>query len=449
MVNPNGADHTVKVGGVTATKVDPGDYLVDNYPLKAGANSITVSADTYKNTYNITYIDESLPDASYYLPSIPSTGTISAINKTISLKFPNNNYIVEDPDDPEIVDDQGIIIEIASYDNDDSPTIYHQAVSPVYKITPTSEYLNSDSERVDAAVLYSGTLTLKYDANVSAAAADNLTVVYIPYKDSDYDSYDNDYNHFWSDTWSSRDCIVLGGCVDAVAHTITVPFSKTGFGSYAVFNVNREFTDLLDSNNDLTWAHKYVLPIWAKGIMEKTGSGEAFDDIPSDFITREEFTAAIVKAMGIPVESNLQNPFEDLDYRHLDVNKYHNYILTASKNGIINGFPESRGTYFHPEFSLTREQAITIIARVANLKVSDNETATAAAMTKAFNDYSTGSFSAWAAPCIYEAYKAGFIEGSPVEIDNKIVYDFNPQNQLTRTEAAKMIYVLMRKQNKL
>lgn len=443
-----GAAHNVKVGNVTAVEVDPGDYSVNKYPLKAGKNSITVSADTYKNTYSITYVDEALPDASYYLSSFPGVSTITAINKTITLKFPKNNYIIEDPDNPQIVSDQGITIEIADFDAEDSPTNYHQVVSPVYIITPTSDDLNNDSERDDAAVLYPGELTLKYDANVSAAAADSLTVVYIPYRDPDYDSYDNDYDHFWGVTWSSRECIVLGGRVAPAARTITVPFSKTGFGTYAVFNVNREFTDIKD-----TWARNYVLPLWAKGVMEKTGADENFDDTPGTSITREEFTATIVKAMGIPVESGLQNPFEDVDDSNLDVDEYDDYILTASKNGIIYGFPESGGTYFHPERSLTREQAATIVARVANLKVSDNETATVAAMKKAFIDFDPenkpGNFSAWAAPYIYAAYKAGFIQGSSETIDNKTVYYFYPQSNLTRTEAAKLIYVLMQKEKKL
>jgi len=441
-----GADHTVKVGNVVATKVGPGEYEVDKYLLKTGTNRITVSADTYKDTYNITYVDEALPGASYYLPAINNMSTITAINKTINLKFPKNNYIVKDGNKPQVVSDQGITIEVARFDNDDSPTIYHQAVSPVYVITPDSNELDSDSERKRAALLYPGELTLKYDANVSAAAAGNLTVVYIPYKVPDYNSYDNEYRRYWSDSWSARECVVLGGSVNTAAHTITVPFSRTGFGTYAVFNVNREFTDIKD-----TWARNYVLPLWAKGVMEKLGANEKFNDAPNKPITREEFTVAIVKAMGIPVESGLQNPFRDVNSKYLEIDKHDDYILTASKNGIINGFPESGGTYFHPEKGLSREEAATIIARVANLKVSDSETVTAAAMEKAFKDFDPDkpdNFSAWATPYIYAAYKAGFIQGIPVGNDNK-EFVFNPRGKLTRTEAAKLIYVLMQKEKKL
>jgi len=441
--DPEEADHTVKVGSVLAEKTGPGEYQVDNYVLKAGTNSLTVSADTYKNTYTLIYVDEALPGASYYLQAIPASGKITAINKTLTLKFPKNNYIAEDPDNPRIVEDQGLRIEVASFDYDDCPTVYHQAVSPVYKITPESDELDGDSERDGAALLYSGELTLKYDTNVSVASADTMTVIYIPYGESDYDEYDNDYRHYWDDNWASRDCVVLGGRVDTAARTITVPFGKTGFGTYAVFNVNREFYDLLDANNNLTWARNYVLPMWAKGVMEKTGGEENFGDTS---ITREEFTATIVKAMGIPVEKNLQNPFEDVNSSSLAVDEYDDYILTAAKNGIIYGFPTASGIKFRPADNLTREQAATIIARVANLKISDDEDATRAAIEKAFtDDYS--NFGPWAAPYVYAAYKAGFIQGVPND-DGK-TFSFNPKDSLKRSEAAKLIYILMKKQKKL
>ncbi|NPV72540.1 MAG: S-layer homology domain-containing protein [Pelotomaculum sp.] len=446
--DPEGADHTVKVGSILAVKTGPGEYEVENYALKAGTNSLTVSADTYKDTYTLIYVDEALPGASYYLQAIPASGKITAINKTLTLKFPKNNYIAENPDAPRIVEDQGLRIEVVSFDYDECPTVYHQAVSPVYKITPESDDLDSDSERDEAAVLYPGELTLKYDANVSSAAADTLTVIYIPYGDGDYDEYDNDFQHFWDDDWSDRGCVVLGGRVDTAARTVTVPFGKTGFGTYAVFNVNREFYDLLDVNNNLSWARNYVLPVWAKGVMEKTGDGENFGNTP---ITREEFTAAIVKAMGIPVENDLQNPFEDVNSSSLAVDEYDDYILTAAKNGIIYGFPTTSGLEFRPGDYLTREQAATIIARVAGLKVSDNEAVTTVAMKRAFYDYSQNpdDFGPWAAPFIYAAYKAGFIQGSPVEVEGKTLYAFNPKGNLSRTEAAKLLYVLMKKQKRL
>lgn len=447
--DPDGADHTVKVGSTAAEKYRAGDYRVNNYPLKVGPNKITVSADTYKNTYDIIYVDKAVPGASYYLSSIPSSGTITTIDKTVTLKFPKDNFIVSGLDNPQLVEDQGLSIEVIEFDiGGQEPTNYHHLVSPVYKITPVSDELDDDDERDDAAVLYPGELTLKYDFNVSSAAADSLTVVWIPYSLEDYNSYDNDYDYFWDDRWQYRECVVLGGYVNTASRTITVPFGKKGFGTYAVFNVTREFTDLLDTNQNLAWARNYVLPLWAKGVMEKNGAGE---DFGNDDITREEFTVAIVKAMGIPVEENLNCPFEDLDSDHLEIYRHRNYILTAAKNGIIYGFPTDNGLMFKPQENLTREQAATIIARVAGLKVSDNETATAAAMAKTFYDYSQNPsvFGSWASPYVYAAYQAGFVQGYPVTVDKKTLYEFKPKNTLTRTEAAKLIYMLMKKQKKL
>lgn len=445
-----GGEHTVKVGSMAAANYGPGDYRVNYYPLKTGLNKITVVADTYKNTYEITYLDKALPGAGYYISSIPASGTITAIDKTLTLKFPKNNYIVSGLDNPQIVDDQGLRIEVVEFYNSYSPTSYHHIVSPVYKITPASSELKSDSERKDAAVLYPGELVLKYDDSVSSASADTLTVIWIPYSDSYYDSDSEDFSYYWRDNWVSRRCVVLGGSVDTSARTITVPFSRNGFGTYAVFNVVREFTDLLDASQNLAWARNYVLPIWAKGVMEVKGSGEGFTNVSDENITREEFTVAIVKAMGISVKENLRESFIDLP-SDLEIPEHYDYILTAARNGIVYGFPTENGMKFKPQEYLTREQAATIIARVAGLKVSDNEAATAASMAKAFYDYSKnpGIFGPWASPFIYAAYKAGFVQGSPVTVEKKTLYEFRPKDNLTRAEAAKLIYVLMKKQKRI
>lgn len=447
-----GGEHTVKVSSVAAVYYGPGDYRVNDYPLKTGLNKITVVADAYKNTYDITYVDKATPGASYYLSSIPASGTITAIDKTLSLKFPKNNYIVSGLDNPQIVEDQGLRIEVIEfYRGGKEPTEYHHIVSPVYKITPNSSELERDNVRQDAAVLHPGELVLKYDDSVSNASADTLTVVWIPYSDSYYDSNSEDFSDYWHNDWASRRCVVLGGSVNTSTRTITVPFVRNGFGTYAVFNVTREFTDLSDASQNLTWARNYVLPVWAKGVMEIKGSGEAFTNVSDKNITREEFTVAIVKAMGIPVQSGLGESFKDLG--DLEIPKHRDYILTAARNGIIYGFPTVSGVEFRPQEYLTREQAATIIARVAGLKVSDNETATAASLAKAFSDYSKNpnDFGSWASPYIYAAYKAGFVQGVPVKAENdqKTLYEFKPKDKLTRAEAAKLIYVLMKKQKRI
>ncbi|MHB8984637.1 MAG: S-layer homology domain-containing protein [Eubacteriales bacterium] len=434
-----GVAHVVKVGSIVATEYGVGDYEVDNYVLKPGLNSVTVSMDVYKNSYKITYIDEALPGASCYLANIPSSGTITAINKTLNLKFPKNNYVIDaySGGGPEINDDQGILIRVLELDDYNA---YHQPVSPVYSVTPADSGLGGDAE-----VLYPGALTLKYDANVSGSAADTLTVLFIPFYLSDYYNEESDFNDTWDDSPRYRDCLVLGGKVNPTAKTITVPFTKSGFGTYAVFNVSREFIDLA-VGTDFLWARNYILPLWAKGVMEKMGSSENFG--ADSYITREEFTTALVNGSGTPVVTGLISPFDDIPGDLALWNGiYKDHILTAAKNGIIYGFPTTGGNYeFRPADLLTREQAATILARLANLKVSNDEETTKTAIGKAFTD-DIAEFSPWSTPYIYAAYKAGFIKGFPSE--NGKTFTFNPKGYLTRSEAAKLIYVLMKYQKKL
>lgn len=436
--DPAGAEHVVKVGSTVATEAAAGDYQLDNYLLKAGLNSVTVSMDVYKNSYKITYIDEALPGASCYLAAIPASGTISAINKTLNLKFPKNNYVIDaySGGGPEINDDQGMLIRVLELDDYDK---YHQPVSPVYSVTPADSGLGED-----AGVLYPGELTLKYDTYVSGFATDTLTVLFIPYSLSDYDDEESDYSSTWDDSPMYRDCMVLGGKVNPTAKTITVPFTKSGFGTYAVFNVSREFSDLAEGT-DFLWARNYILPLWAKGVMEKMGIGENFE--ADSYITREEFTAALVNGTGTPLVTGLESPFYDIPADLSLWNRiYEDHILTAARNGIAYGFPTADGHYeFRPADLLTREQASTILVRLANLKISVSEETSKAAIGKAFTD-DIAEFSPWSMPYVYAAYKAGFIKGFPSE-DGK-TFTFNPKGYLTRSEAAKLIYVLMKYQKR-
>ncbi|MCL6560446.1 MAG: S-layer homology domain-containing protein, partial [Firmicutes bacterium] len=391
-----GAGHVVTVGSTRASG-GAGDYYVEEYPLKVGSNKITISADALKATFNVIYLDEPLPGGEYTVSSIPSSGKLEIFNKNLKIDFTKNNMIIDsdDPDDLKAIKNQGLRIEVEPFTEE--PTDYHHFVSPVYSIVP-------DDDSDDLRLLFPGELIIKYDPSVSNAAADTLTVIFIPHsewEDSDW-SEDDDWSGYWSSRWSKRECVVMGGRVNVADHTVTVPFRKDGFGTYAVFNVTNEFSDLL-AGSEFAWARSYVLAMWAKGIMESVGSKDYFG---AEYeITREEFAVALVKAMDMPIPDYVPGPrpFEDIP-GDLEEDDHEKYILTAARNGIINGYPNRSGNEFRPRETLNREQAAVIMARVANLKIEESDAAKiTSTLGKTFSDFRDGGFSPWAGKYVLAA----------------------------------------------
>jgi hypothetical protein len=151
--------------------------------------------------------------------------------------------------------------------------------------------------------------------------------------------------------------------------------------------------------------------------------------------------------------------FEDLDDDLGDnLGKYGPWIETAARNGLVNGFPPG-GPDERPKFrakeTLTREQAAAILARAAGLTLSDDPNAVDQALSRAFTD--AADIPPWARPYVLAAYRAKYIEGVPVTTpEGKTVYRFypvdpegNPIYNLTRAQAAKLVYFLAKKNKKL
>ncbi|MFD2328337.1 S-layer homology domain-containing protein [Cohnella sp. GCM10020058] len=174
---------------------------------------------------------------------------------------------------------------------------------------------------------------------------------------------------------------------------------------------------------------------WAKDAINDLGSRLVINGIndttfaPNADMTRAEFAAIVVRGLGLPLGEGTAS--------YLDVSSdawYADAIRTASSYGLISGYPD--GT-FRPNDKLTREQAMTIIAKAMKLTGLANRagnTDTAGALG-AFADASEAG--AWSLDSIASTVNAGLVAGQ----GDKLM----PKANVSRAEVATLIQRLLQK----
>jgi|GEM_PF-6452066 len=173
------------------------------------------------------------------------------------------------------------------------------------------------------------------------------------------------------------------------------------------------------------WAKDAVNDMGSRMVIEGTGDG-LFS--PDRDITRAEFAAIIVRGLGLKLEGSAT--FSDVKA----TDWYNSAIQTAYTYGLIEGY--SDGT-FRPNDKLTREQAMTIIARAMKLTgLQDKLSAQSAEHTlQAFGDAT--AVAAWAQDGVADTVQAGIVSGRSADT-------LAPQGYMTRAEVAAMIQRLLK-----
>ncbi|MBP3360796.1 MAG: S-layer homology domain-containing protein [Clostridia bacterium] len=174
---------------------------------------------------------------------------------------------------------------------------------------------------------------------------------------------------------------------------------------------------------DAAWAVSYVDFLNAAGIISGDGNGYFR---PNDPVTREEFVKLAVSAFKTDVPEATEIMFEDVQNDAW----YAGYIKNAVYNKIITGVTD---TMFGTGENITRQDAAVVLARTAKAKKAVPEKGSAEGH---FADYD--EISEYAKYSVFEMYNSGIISGYD---DNT----FRPKNNLTRAEAAKMIYGMLEK----
>ncbi|MDZ4832354.1 MAG: S-layer homology domain-containing protein [Candidatus Melainabacteria bacterium] len=180
--------------------------------------------------------------------------------------------------------------------------------------------------------------------------------------------------------------------------------------------------DLAGSAPDVKghWAQDYI------AVLQQRGTIGGFPDgtfKPDQGITRSQFAAIAVKALGLPAGGR-EVEFKDLPKTHWA----YKAICSASDAGLVGGFPDGS---FRPEDKLTRAQALVILAKALGTGSSD---------AGSLGKYRDGSgVAAWAAPSVAKAAAAGIIVNHPDP------YEIRPSDLATRAEVAALTFQTMAK----
>ncbi|MFM9279118.1 OmpL47-type beta-barrel domain-containing protein [Paenibacillus jiagnxiensis] len=184
--------------------------------------------------------------------------------------------------------------------------------------------------------------------------------------------------------------------------------SETGSGN------ENTFVDI-----DKTFSRDKIKYLAAKGVVE--GTTETTYE-PNREVTRAEFTAMMVRALDLPEASETELTFKDIDSRGWYVSE----LRTAIAYVVARGFSQN---VFAPDAVINREQASKMIGNalreLPRRKISN--------VYKDENGIST-----WAKEEVMGLTQESLVQGYP---DGT----FRPKNNVTRAEAAEMIYNMLQK----
>lgn len=147
---------------------------------------------------------------------------------------------------------------------------------------------------------------------------------------------------------------------------------------------------------------------------------------PDDGMTRAQFAAAVVRALGLPLKT--ADRFADVP----SGSWYAPYVGSACAYGIVNGLSAST---FAPEGVITREQAAAMAARAAKLCGMDPklEAREASGILSRFGD--SAAIGAWARESTAFCCREGLFDPGGK--------NFEPDRPISRGEIAQMLYRLL------
>lgn len=201
-----------------------------------------------------------------------------------------------------------------------------------------------------------------------------------------------------------------------------------------------KINSLTNSTYSVIWspiAFKDVENHWAKKAVNDMGSRLVVNGVgedkyePDRDITRAEFAAIVVRALGLMRPGVGKDTFNDVSKDTW----YYNAVSIASEYGIISGYGNGK---FGPMDKITREQAMTMIARAmktTNLKAefSDDEMQK---LLVAFGDSEKAAD--WAKASIAACIKTQIVSGR----NGKLIA---PKDNITRAEVAVIVQGLLQK----
>jgi hypothetical protein len=141
----------------------------------------------------------------------------------------------------------------------------------------------------------------------------------------------------------------VGGAFTGSALQASLPALASS--PYALMEVDRVFPDVPSG----FWAYGDITLMASKFVLLGYPDGQFG---PQDDVTRAEFTAMLLRMMGIPIDPQATPTFTDVPSSAW----YYGVVATAEERGIVQGVSS---TSFEPDAPITREQIVTIFVRAA------------------------------------------------------------------------------------
>lgn len=162
----------------------------------------------------------------------------------------------------------------------------------------------------------------------------------------------------------------------------------------------------------------------AMGIMSGRVVGDDSYFMPDESVTKAEFVAMAMKAMGLRADSSLKMSYFDDNDKIPE--SLVGYVATAQRLGIIDGDFTSEGLVFNPNDSINAYQAASIMSKLMGIESDSEET-----------EYTENdTVPIWARADVYAMFTLGIFDGDAEQIDGGAT--------LTRAEAAEYLYRMIK-----
>lgn len=207
-----------------------------------------------------------------------------------------------------------------------------------------------------------------------------------------------------------------GGSASKKDSSYTMPIA----GAAVTEEKQTVFSDL----DGAEWAKEAIENLYQKGIVNGVGEKKF---APNNGVTREQFLVMIMRAFGIAPEEG-ENLFADVTVGAY----YADYVNTAKKLGLINGVGEN---IFGVGKNLSRQDLAVIVKNIVDYLEIQLE------KTSDVNFADGDEIAEYAKAAVTELSGAGIINGFE---DNT----FRPSLYCTRAQSAKIIYELLKGENK-
>jgi hypothetical protein len=272
------------------------------------------------------------------------------------------------------------------------------------------------------------------------AAAEGFIVVAPPVNfriDATYSGQTVEWNNF--PNYIQRELPIPAG-YDASRITTAVVIEENGSLRHVPTSIKRnnemdvaEVNSLTNSDYALIWNPRTfadVTGLWSQSSVSDMASRRILNGIdaehfnPSGSVTRAEFAAILVRALGLS-DSGSASSFDDVS----SGDWYAGAVGKASEYGLIDGY--SDGT-FRPLSTISRQEAFAILARA--MQIAKPVSPAGGSSLESYRDEE--QVGSWAREAVRSVLASGLAEGSGGKL--------NPAATMTRAETAALVQRLLR-----